>query len=186
VPNATLYTFEVELAHVDRQVYETLSFRVAQHPSETTDFLLARVLAYCLEYREGIQFSAEGLSGPDEPALTVRDLTGTLLVWIDVGVPDPARLHKATKAAPRVVVYTHKDPNRLVRLLDGERIHRADVLELYAIDREFIASWAALLTRRMTMSLTVNDGQIYLTIGDTTIAGALDPISLTSAEKPRG
>jgi uncharacterized protein YaeQ len=183
---ATLYSFEIELAHVERSVYETLSFRIAQHPSETADFLLARVLAYCLEHTNGIQFSAQGLSGPDEPALAVRDATGTLLVWIDVGAPDAARLHKAAKAARRVVVYTHKDPNRLTRLLEGERIHRADALELYAIDRQFIAAWAARLTRRMAVSLTVSGGQLYLTIGDTMIFGAIEPIALPRHEKSRG
>jgi uncharacterized protein YaeQ len=177
---ATLYSFEIELAHVDRGIYETLSFRIAQHPSETSDSLVARVLAYCLEYTGGIQFSAQGLSGPEEPALAVRDPTGTLVVWIDIGVPDAARLHKAAKAASRVVVYTHKDPGRLVRLLEGERIHRADALELYAIDRPLIAAWVSRLTRRMTISLTVNDGQIYVTIGDATISGTVEKIALVA------
>lgn len=183
---ATLYSFEIELAHVERGVYETLSFRIAQHPSETPDFLLTRVLAYCLEQADGIQFSPQGLSAPEEPALAVRDLTGTLLVWIDVGVPDAARLHIAAKAAPRVVVYTHKDASRLVRLLEGERIHRADALELYAIDREFIAAWAARLTRRMAVSLTVTGGQLYLTIGDTMLSGAIETIALPRQEESRG
>lgn len=169
---------------MDRGVYETLSFRIAQHPSETTDFLLARVLAYCLEQAEGIQFSAQGLSGPDDPALAVRDPTGKLLVWIDIGVPDAARLHKAAKMASRVVVYTHKDPGRLVRLLEGERIHRVEALELYAIDRDFIAAWAARLTRRMALSLTVTGGQLYLTIGDTMLSGAIEPIALPRQQNP--
>jgi uncharacterized protein YaeQ len=175
---ATLFAFEIELSHVDRGVYETLTFRAAQHPSETDDFLLARVLAYCLEYADGIQFSAQGLSGPDEPPLAIRDPTGALLTWIDIGVPDAARLHKAAKAAPRVVVYTHKDPSRLVRLLEGERIHRADALELYAIDREFISEWTSRLKRRMTLALTVTDGHLYLTIGDTSLTGTIERITL--------
>jgi uncharacterized protein YaeQ len=179
----TLYSFEVELANVDRGVYETLSFRVAQHPSETSDYLLARVIAYCLEFTDGIQFSAEGLSGPEEPALCVRDATGALLTWIDIGVPDAARLHKAAKTAPRVVVYTHKDPSRLLRLLEGERIHRAESLELYAIDRELIAEWVTRLTRRMKMSLTVTGEQIYLTIGETMIVGMIRRLSLSREER---
>jgi uncharacterized protein YaeQ len=56
-------------------VAETLELRVAQHPSESPEFLIARVLAYCLECAEGIAFS-KGLSDPDEPAILVRDLTG--------------------------------------------------------------------------------------------------------------
>lgn len=175
---ATLYSFEIELAHVDRGVYASLAFRAAQHPSETEDSLLTRVLAYCLEYTDGIQFSAQGLSGPEDPAIAVRDATGTMRVWIDVGLPDAARLHKATKVAPRVVVYTHKDPSRLVRQLAGERIHRLDALELYALDRQFLAAWVSRLTRRTKCDLSVSDGQMYLTLGETTLSGAIETCSL--------
>jgi len=174
---ATLYSFEIDLSHVDRGVYETLAFRVAQHPSESPDFLLARVLAYCLEYADGLQFSPGGLSDPDEPALSVRDATGALKVWIEIGTPDAARLHRAAKAAPRVVVYTHKDPARLVRLLAGERIHRDEALEIYALDRELIATWAARLQRRTVCALTVSDGGLYLTLGDDTLSGSIDSVS---------
>jgi len=174
---ATLYSFEIDLAHVDRGVYESLAFRVAQHPSESPDFLLARVLAYCLEYTEGLQFSPGGLSDPDEPALSVRDATGALRVWIEIGLPDAARLHKAGKAAARVVVYTHKDPARLVRLLEGERVHRDDALEIYAIDRDLLAGWVSRLARRMTCALTVSEGQLYLTIGENTLTGAIETVA---------
>lgn len=176
--NATLYAFEIELAHVDRGVYETLALRVAQHPSESEDYLLARVLAYCLEYTEGIQFSPRGLSDPDEPALTVRDASGALRVWIEIGLPDAARLHKAAKMAPRVVVYTHKEPARIVRLLAGERIHRGEALEIYGIDRELLAAWASRLTRRVSCGLTVSDGQLILTVGDATLVGTIEAVTL--------
>jgi uncharacterized protein YaeQ len=177
---ATLYSFEIDLAHVDRGIYESLAFRVAQHPSESPDYLLARVLAYCLEYTEGLQFSPQGLSDPDEPALSVRDATGALRAWIEIGVPDAARLHKAAKAAPRVVVYTHKDPVRLVRLLAGERMHREEALEIYALDRDLLSAWSARLTRRMTCALTVSEGHLYLTIGEDTLSGAIEIVSRTT------
>ncbi|HLA70480.1 MAG TPA: YaeQ family protein, partial [Steroidobacteraceae bacterium] len=105
---ATIYTFDIDLADSDRAVYQSLNLRVAQHPSETPDYLLTRVLAYCLVYAEGIAFS-KGLSDPDQPAISVCDLTGALQVWVDIGLPEPERLHRASKAAPRVAVYTHKD-----------------------------------------------------------------------------
>ena len=75
------------------------------------------MLAYCLEYAEGIVFS-NGISDPDEPTIAVRDLTGAIKVWIEIGAPDAARVHKASKAAPRVAVYTHKDPAQLMRAMD--------------------------------------------------------------------
>src|SRR5258708_34960737 len=106
---ATIYKFDIDLSDADRHVYETLALQVAQHPSESAEYLVARVLAYALEFTDGIAFS-RGVSDPDEPTIAVRDLTGAILVWIEIGSPDAARLHKAAKASPRVVVYTHKDP----------------------------------------------------------------------------
>src|SRR3954470_7175874 len=151
---ATLYTFTINLSDVDRGVYETLAIKAAQHPSETNEFLITRLLAYALEFTEGIAFSP-GIAEPDHPAIAVRDLTGALKVWIDIGAPDAARLHKASKAAPRVVVYTHKDPAQLLRALNGERIHRAEALELYALDRDLIAELLSHRDRRTKLELTV-------------------------------
>ena len=174
---ATVYSFDIELAHVDRGVYASLAFRVAQHPSETDDALLARVLAYCFEYTDGLQFSTKGLSEPDDPPLAVRDPTGSLQTWIEIGVPDADRLHKASKAARRVVVYTHKDPARLLRLLEGARIHRRDSLELYAFDRDFLAEMAARLSRRMVFHLSITDGQIYVVSDEATLTGSIERLT---------
>jgi uncharacterized protein YaeQ len=170
---ATIYNFDIELADVDRGVYETLALRVACHPSETEEYLLTRVLAYCLEFTEGIAFG-KGLAEPDEPAVVVRDLTGALRVWIEVGSPDAARLHRASKAAPRVALYTHKEPRLLLRQFVGERIHRAEALELYAVDRELLASLAARLDRRTAFALSVTDRHLFITIGGETLSGAVE------------
>ncbi len=175
--NATIHVFEIELADSDRGVYESLALRVARHPSESEDYLLTRVLAYCMEYCEGIGFST-GLSTPDEPALHVRDATGALRCWIDIGVPDAPRLHRASKAAPRVAVYTHKPPEQLRRALAGERIHRAQELHLVAVDREFLAQWLRRLQRRMKLALSLSGGQAYLTIGADTIEGQMQTFQL--------
>jgi uncharacterized protein YaeQ len=168
---ATVYTFDIDLADADRKVYEALALRVARHPSESEEYLLTRVLAYALEFESGIAFSTGGLSGPDEPALGVRDLTGVLRAWIEIGNPDAARLHKASKAVPRVVVYTHKDAERLVARLVGERIHRADDVELYAIDPALIAALALRLDRRMAFALSVSERELFVSIGTDTLTG---------------
>ena len=164
---ATIYTFDIELADTDRAVYQSLNLRVAQHPSETPDYLLTRVLAYCLEYAEGIAFS-KGLSDPDDPAISVRDLTGALQVWVDIGLPEPERLHRASKAAPRVSVYTHKDPAQWMERLAAAKIHRADKLEVFALDRAWLSQFVSQLERRMAFSLARSEGEIYLTVGDQT------------------
>ena len=173
----TIHTFEIDLADVDRGVYETLALRVARHPSETEEYLLTRVLAYCLEYVDGISFS-NGLAEPEEPTLAVRDLTGAMRVWVDVGAPDAARMHKASKAAARVVVYTHKDPERVIRQWSGERIHRAAELELYSVERTLLAELVARLKRRMVFALSVTSGHLYITIDGEAIEGAVERVTV--------
>jgi uncharacterized protein YaeQ len=133
---------------------------------------VARVLAYALEFTEGIAFS-RGVSEPDEPAIVVRDLTGAIRVWIDIGLPDAARLHRASKATPRVVVYTHKDPVQLVSRLSGEHIHRAEAIEVYAIDRNLITAVASRLERRMSFGLSIAERELYVSIGSETLNGSV-------------
>ena len=79
---STIHVFDIALADSDRGVYAQLALRVARHPSETESYMWTRVLAYCLEYQEGIEFS-KGLSDPDEPPIAIRDLTGALQAWIE-------------------------------------------------------------------------------------------------------
>lgn len=174
---ATIYVFKIDLADSDRGVYQPLELRVARHPSETEDHLLTRVLAYCLEYTEGIAFS-NGLFESDQPTIAVRDLTGTLRVWIDVGAPEAARLHRAAKMAPRVAIYTNKDAAQLALRLGAERIHRVEAMELYAVDRDWLARVAAHLTRRMEFTLTVADRHVYLSLGEETLDGVIERVDI--------
>ena len=168
--SSTVFVFDVDLADSDRQVYEHLSLRIARHPSESDEFLVARLLAYCLEFSEGIEFS-RGLSDADDAPIAVRDATGKLLVWIDVGTPAAERLHRAAKAAARVVVYVHKDPRQWLRQLEGATIHRRDALELRALDRQLIAGLVARLERRMSFSISVAGAEIFVSLSDTTLSG---------------
>jgi uncharacterized protein YaeQ len=169
---ATIYNFDVELTDTDRQVYESLALRLARHPSESEEYLVARLLAYLLEFREGITFS-RGVSDADEPTIAVRDLTGRMTAWIDIGTPDAARLHKASKAAARVAVYTHKDPTQYLKQLTGERIFRAEALELYAIDRALVDALVTRLDRRVAFSMSVTDRELYVSIGADNLTGTI-------------
>lgn len=171
---STIYNLEVELADVDRGVYETLDLRVARHPSETAEYMLTRVLAYCLQYQEGVRFAEGGISSGDEPAVSVRDLTGRMTAWIEVGMPDADRLHRGSKLAGQVAVYTHRDAGQVLRQLAGQKIHRASEIPVYAFDRRFIEEVAGLVERRTKLSLSVSDGQLYLEIGGRTFSSAVE------------
>lgn len=163
---ATIYTFEVQLADVDRGVYEELSLRVAKHPSETDAFMMTRVLAYCLEYEEGIDFAAGGVSSTEEPAVLVRDLTGSITAWIEIGAPDAQRLHFGSKLADRTAVYTHRDPAKVLAPLRGKSIHKAEDIVLRSFDSGFIDAIATRLARRNTMTVSVTEDQLYLELNE--------------------
>jgi uncharacterized protein YaeQ len=176
--SSTMYVFTVRIADADRNVYQTLTLRVAQHPSEAPEFLLTRVLAYCLEYSEGISFS-KGLSDPDDPTIGVRDLTGVLQSWIDIGSPEAPRLHKASKAARRVAVYAHREITAWVGRLATERIYRAEALEIHVMDRDLVAALVARLERRMDFDLSVSERTLYVSIGEETLTGTVELRRLT-------
>jgi uncharacterized protein YaeQ len=164
---ATIYNVTIDLSDLDRGVYETLELRVARHPSETAEFMLVRLLAYCLEYQEGIALT-ESLSSGDEPALVVRDLTGRLTAWIEVGLPDAARLHRGSKLAGRAAVYTHRDARQLLSQLSGAKIHRAGDIPIRAFDRVAIDEVAALIERRASLAVSVSDGDVLVALGERT------------------
>ncbi|MFT4283641.1 MAG: YaeQ family protein [Protaetiibacter sp.] len=169
---ATIYTFEVHLADVDRGVYEELELRVARHPSETAEYMLTRVLAYCLEYEEGIAFGG-GIAATDEPAVLVRDLTGRTTAWIEVGAPDAERLHFGSRLADRTVVYTHRDPAKLLPQWAGKRIHRAEHIVLRSFDPGFVDEAAAHLGRRTEIMLSLTEGQLYLDLDGVALSSAV-------------
>ena len=167
--SSTVYNVMIDLSDMDRGVYELLELRVARHPSETASYMLVRMLAYCLEYEEGIEMTT-GLSSGDEPALLVRDLTGRITKWIEVGLPDAERLHRGSKVAARAAVYTHRDVRQLLDQLSGEKIHRAEALTIRAFDRFAIDEIAERLDRRISFSLIVAEGELTLSLGDRTFS----------------
>lgn len=161
-----MHTFEVQLADMDRGVFEEYALRVARHPSETDAYMLTRVIAYGLEYAEGIVFGGT-VSQSDEPAVLVRDLTGAITVWIEVGAPDAERLHYGSRLAERTVVYTHRDPAKVMAPWADKRIHRAEDIRVYSFDPGFIDSAVPLLERRNVLSLTVTEQTLYLSLNGT-------------------
>jgi uncharacterized protein YaeQ len=175
---ATLYHIQIDLSDVDRGVYEALDLRVARHPSESMPYLLTRVIAYCLCYEEGIAFS-KGLSTTDEPALWIRDAQGNLRTWIEVGTPSAERLHKASKAVPRVVIFTHNDPAQLPReAARGKAIHRAEAIEVYALEPKFLAALEAVTDRNARWVLVHTAGELYVTVGNDSVTGVVTRHSL--------
>jgi uncharacterized protein YaeQ len=164
---ATIYSFETELADIDRGVYETFSLRLARQPSETVEYMLTRFLAYCLEYTEGIALT-EGVAAGDEPAVLVRDLTGRMTAWIEIGMPDAQRLHRGSKLAGRAAVYTHRNIEKVLEELNGKKIHQGADIPVYEFGRGFVDAVAAHLDRREKVSVSITERQLYLDVSGKT------------------
>lgn len=163
--SSTIYNLAINLSDVDRSVYESFALRVAKHPTETDDYMWARVLGYCLEYCEGIAL-AKGLEDSNEPAVWAHDYTGKCTLWLEVGMPDADKLHRASKTADRVAIYTHRDPVMLKRNLAGKTIYRAESIPLIGFERSFMNRLMSLLDRRMTLDISVTERHLYISIGN--------------------
>lgn len=174
---ATIYRLALELSDVDRSVYESLDFRVAQHPSEGMDRLVARILAYALLYEERLEFG-RGVSDAEEPALWTHDLTGQLVHWVDVGVPSADRIHMASKKASKVTIVCHKGHEALRREMEGKRVHDAENVEVLYVDPAFVAQLAESLERNSSWVFVRTDGELSVTVGDATFAGRAEATAL--------
>lgn len=170
-----MHTFELTLADTDRGVYGTWTFPVARHPSESAPYLVARLLAFALEHEEGIAFSG-GLSDGDEPAVWVKDLTGQLRVWIEVGAPDPNRIHRASKACDRVAIYVHRGLDAYLRTIAGAKVYAPDRVSIVSLDRATVEAIAERIDRRNKLNVTVSGGEVYVELGGGSWSMPLTPM----------
>lgn len=173
-----LYRFQIELSDIDRSVYESLDFRVAQHPSETYPYMLSRVLAYCLAYQEGLEFTPGGLADPEAPALRKLGMHNSIDLWIEIGNPSARKLHKASKAAKEVVVFTYKNPEVLLAEIRGGEVHRASEIQIYAFENSFLETLGKSVEKNNRWSLLMQQGQCDLTIGAETFVSQVKRVSL--------
>jgi len=179
---ATMYRFDMTLSDVDRSVYEALEVRVARHPSESMRYFLLRTLAYGLCYEEGLSFSKGGISATDEAPLSVRDATGSLRHWIDIGSPSADRLHKATKAAPKVTLFTAADLKLLRREAATREVHRLAEVVVQRFEPAFLEQLEPHIERNLAFELVRNSGVVYLTLAGRTFEAPLPDETLLSED----
>lgn len=158
----TIYKLKVQLSDMNRDYYDSLSFTVAQHPSETVERMMVRVLAYCLNAQEFLTFTT-GLSEPDEPDLKIISLDGRLVQWIDVGEPAVERIKKATRLAEAVRVYSFNSKADAWWRIEGDKF--ADLpVDIYRMDWPGIQALAGLVQRTMNFTMTISEECAYITL----------------------
>jgi uncharacterized protein YaeQ len=160
-PKSTVYHFSIELSDTDRGVYESFKLPTALHPSESLEFMMARVVAFTLEYGEGISFSP-GIGATEDPAIAINGLDGTFTAWIDVGAPSAERIHRAAKAARRVAVYCHRSAKVVYQQLTTAPVFRGEEVAFYSFEEGFISSLVGTLDRRNEVTISRSDGTLYV------------------------
>lgn len=176
--SSTMVRFQIELTDIDRGVYETLDVRTAFHPSEDAARLMVRVLARAVAHEENLEFG-RGLSDPEDPAIASHDMTGALRTWIDVGAPTAERLHRASKRAEQVMVFTDKPIASLKREWSSRKIHKSDDIEIVCLEAPLTAALAEQFARNVTWHLMIQDQRISVTVNDATFDGMLQRRSLS-------
>ena len=180
-PSATIHRLNITLSDVDRGVYEMLDLRVARHPSESARYLWQRILAYCLSYEDGIMFSKGGLSDSDEPPVSVVDPTGILLAWIDVGSPSADRLHRASKAARRVALFSATERVLLEREAASRKIHLLEEIAVFLLEAKFLDALEQRLEKHLVLELVRNSGTLYVTLpGGSVVEGTITETRLSA------
>lgn len=167
--NALIRKAHLQIADMDRHVYLDHAVTVAQHPSETDERVMVRLLALALNLPasedNGPLALAKSLWDPDEPDLWQKDLTGAVVQWIDLGQPDERRLAKACGRAERVSVYSHTASTAVWWKGLANKVSRLRNLRVWEIPAAEAQALTALCQRSMSLQITVQDGHVWLTDG---------------------
>ena len=157
---ATIYKLKIALSDLNRQHYQTLGLTVAQHPSETLERMMARVLVYCLNSEENLVFG-KGLSSDEEPDIWLRTLDGRTAVWIEVGEPNFERVKKATHVAEVVKVYSFNTRADVWWTQGASKFSKLDA-EFFQFDWTDVQALAKLVQRNMDLSVTISDASAFV------------------------
>jgi uncharacterized protein YaeQ len=163
-----IYKAELQIADMDRNYYQEHALTLARHPSETDERMMVRLLAFARYAHEALVF-AKGLSDVEEPDIWQKDLTGAIELWIEVGQPDEKRILKACGRAAQVVVISYSATSHIWWNGIGSRIERSKNLTVLNLPSETSQALEKLAQRNMQLQCTIQDGQIWLTAGETTV-----------------
>lgn len=166
---ATIYKADLSVANLDDQHYADYALTIARHPSETEERLMMRMVAYALFADPALTF-ATGLSTGDEPDLWIKDLTGAIQLWIEVGLPDERVLRKASGRSEKVVVISFGGKREEMWWAQtAPAVNRLNNLSVFHVEAIGGAALASLAQRTMRLSAMIQDGQVLLSSGDESV-----------------
>lgn len=172
---ATIYKADLQVADMDRHYYADHALTLACHPSETEERMMVRVLLYALYAQEGIALT-KGLFDVDEPDIWVKDLTGAIKLWIDIGQPDESRVRKACGRADQVVLVCHAGSCPVWWKQNAGKLARLKNLTVLRLPPETSQALASLTERTMQLQCLVQDGAVSLSSAAASVAIELEPL----------
>ncbi len=163
-----IYRASIGLSDVDRGIYESLPATVARHPSETEERLVARLLAYALLYEPDLAFT-KGVGAGDEPDLWLKGPDGRVSLWVEVGLPEAERVVKASRHSERVAVVVCGAAFANWEKQHYPKLQSIKNLQVIRIEQSFINRLASQLERSINWSITITEGNLYLTVAGETM-----------------
>lgn len=162
---STIYKVELDIADLDRNYYAPHTLTLACHPSESETRMMIGLVVFALNAHERLAFS-RGLSETGEPDLWQRDLTGDLELWVELGHPDEKRLAKACGRSRAVLVYTYSASPELWWDPASSKLSRFKNLSVRRFDPAETTALAGFVQRSMSLSCTIQDGEVWLRDAD--------------------
>ncbi len=156
----TIYKLKIALTDLDRNHYDTLNLTIAQHPSETLERMITRVLVFCINAQENLMFT-KGLSTTEEPDIWAHTLDNQISLWIDVGEPAVDRIKKARGLASAVKVYSFNSKSDVWWQQEQEKFNALNV-SVFQFQWKNIQALAKLVQRTMDLSVTIADNSAYI------------------------
>jgi uncharacterized protein YaeQ len=166
---ATIFKTNLQIADMERHYYQDHALTLARHPSETDERMMVRLLAFALHAHEYLEFG-QGMTADDEADLWLKDLTGSIELWIDVGIPDEKLIRKACGRSKQVIVYAYG--GRVADMWfaqNSKQFERLTNLTVFNLPVESTRAIAQLAQRNMQLQCTIQDGQVWLSDGNESV-----------------
>jgi len=159
---STIYKVDLHVSDSDRNYYNTHSLTVAQHPSETAERMMVRLVLFALYAQDDLVFT-KGLSDVDEPDMWIKDLTGQIQLWLEVGQPDEKRILKASSKSEQVVICAYAGQASKVWWSGiKNKIERAKNVRVICLPQVVTKSFAAWVERGMQLHINIQEGEILI------------------------
>jgi uncharacterized protein YaeQ len=165
---AKIFKVNINLADMDREYYDTINLTIAQHPSETDQRMMVRLLAFILNAHEDLQFG-KGLSDEDEAVIWQVNYSSVIDLWIELGQIDNKRIKKACSRAKSVKLYCYGSSVNTWWSQNQSKMAQFDLLTIEQFSLETTNALVKLVNRTMELQCSIQDGQLWLTAEDETL-----------------